>query len=461
MKYYAVKVGKTSGIFDNWSECNESIKGFPNAEFKSFPSREEAEAYLGNVDIWENKVKVDLEQGYVVSFCDGSYDDRLKRYSWGVLVIYDNFKESEICGYNSNPKYLSSRNVIGEILGVIHALDWAVSNGYSKIKIYHDYEGLEKWLSGEWKAESEAAKSFVSVYQSKYSDIVQVEFEKIKGHSNNKYNDRADELAKKALTDRKKLLVQGENWFTLPYFKDSELQAVIDLLREEHSDVQVEPTDTTVKTVYKLELYKDKLTITLFKSGNKKLLVQGANSLLLQMVVSFVSELLGIDKVEPILSDTYKISIDVSKISGCFNDLCPVLPSDYPENIKRLIKQSIINLQYYIKSEEYSQYAFPALRALEGHMKYIFNKSGIVVTKTFDMFDKNITNNEYVLKPTYGVANVNTKKKLEKYYNYYCATRHTIFHFGDIIGSTDATRMIETKEEADEIIKQCIKYICE
>ena len=52
MKYYAVKVGKTTGIFDTWSDCSESIKGFPNAEYKSFPNREEAEAYLGNVDLW-------------------------------------------------------------------------------------------------------------------------------------------------------------------------------------------------------------------------------------------------------------------------------------------------------------------------------------------------------------------------------------------------------------------------
>jgi ribonuclease HI len=75
MKYYAVKVGKTTGIFDTWSDCSESIKGFPNAEYKSFPNREEAEAYLGNVDLWGDKIKADLNQGYVVAFCDGSYDD--------------------------------------------------------------------------------------------------------------------------------------------------------------------------------------------------------------------------------------------------------------------------------------------------------------------------------------------------------------------------------------------------
>ena len=458
MKYYAVKVGKTIGIFDTWDECNESIKGVSGAKYKSFPSREEAEAYLGNIDFWGEIIKKDLIQGYVVAFCDGSFDSSLQRYSYGVSIIYDGFKESEICGYHNNPKYLSSGNVIGEILGVFNALDWALSNGYSKIKIYHDYEGLEKWITGEWKAESEVATMYVSVFKKNYADILQVEFNKVKGHGNNKYNDKADELAKKALVDRSKYVIKGDSWFALPHFESKELKSVLDLLKEEHTDTIIDSIDDDSKTIYKLRLFKDKLTITLFKSGNRKILVQGSNSLLLQMVISFVSELVGIDKIEPILSSTYKIRINSEEVIECLNDLCPVFPPDYPENIKRLVKQSIINLKYHIESEEYSQYAFPALRALEGHMKYTFSKNGIVVAKAFDMFDKN-SNNCYVLKSTCGISDAATKKKLEEYYNFYSATRHSIFHFGDIIGTTDATRMIETKAAADEIIKKCVNFI--
>lgn len=48
MKFYAVKAGKKVGVFDNWTECNESIKGFSGAIYKSFPSKEEAEAFLSD-----------------------------------------------------------------------------------------------------------------------------------------------------------------------------------------------------------------------------------------------------------------------------------------------------------------------------------------------------------------------------------------------------------------------------
>ena len=43
--------------------------------------------------------------------------------------------------------------------------------------------------------------------------------------------------------------------------------------------------------------------------------------------------------------------------------------------------------------------------------------------------------------------------------NYYYINRHTIFHFGDLMGNIDTSRMIETKTESDEIIDTTIKMI--
>ena len=46
-KYYAVRVGKVPGIYQTWDECKKNVHGFPAAEYKSFPSEEEAKAYMG------------------------------------------------------------------------------------------------------------------------------------------------------------------------------------------------------------------------------------------------------------------------------------------------------------------------------------------------------------------------------------------------------------------------------
>ncbi len=47
-KYYVVWVGSKTGVFDNWAECLLYTKGYPNAKYKSFNTRYEAEdAFMG------------------------------------------------------------------------------------------------------------------------------------------------------------------------------------------------------------------------------------------------------------------------------------------------------------------------------------------------------------------------------------------------------------------------------
>ncbi|HEM3649581.1 TPA: RNase H1/viroplasmin domain-containing protein [Streptococcus suis] len=54
MKYYAIKSGRKTGIFNSWTEAEGYVKGFPNAKYKSFTSIEEAEEYLGNLNNNDN-----------------------------------------------------------------------------------------------------------------------------------------------------------------------------------------------------------------------------------------------------------------------------------------------------------------------------------------------------------------------------------------------------------------------
>lgn len=47
-KYYAVKAGRTPGIYETWAECKKQVDGFPGAVYKSFPVRAEAEGFIGH-----------------------------------------------------------------------------------------------------------------------------------------------------------------------------------------------------------------------------------------------------------------------------------------------------------------------------------------------------------------------------------------------------------------------------
>lgn len=463
MKFYAVKKGRAVGVFNSWDECNKSIAGFSGADYKSFSNEEEAKAYISNRDIYREQVSNDLQQGYIVAYCDGSFDEKAKQYSFGVVMIDKDFVEHEICGSYSNPKYIDSKNISGEIFAAINALDWAVSNGYSKIKIYHDLEGLSKWASGEWETNTNVSQMYVQLLDKKYKELIEIEFEKVKGHSNNKYNEKADALAKNAIAIKERKPVKGDNWFQLKYFKQTDLETIINMIIEEHSDVKKDEKhspNSLISVVYKLKLKKDKLCITLFKTGT--LLVQGKASILFQIFTSYIFELVGIDKIEPIFKDAYKVSPKKEEISNNFNKVCEALPSSYPANIKTLLKTSIMFLTCYIESDDYSYCAFPALRALEGHMKYILNKYNIIRTK-FDMFENDKATNKFVLKSDYltKISDGSDINKLERIYNYYYLHRHGLGHYGNILGNSDDTRIISRKVEADEIIGVCLKFITE
>ena len=79
-------------------------------------------------------------------------------------------------------------------------------------------------------------------------------------------------------------------------------------------------------------------------------------------------------------------------MTGAYAPIDRSLPDDYPAGNKRLIKQSIVNLKYYLDSEDYSQYVFPALRALEGHIKYLLTVAGRTAKRNFDCFNLDTSN---------------------------------------------------------------------
>ena len=50
-KYYAVKVGKTPGIYMTWADCSEQVTGYKGAKYKSFSTIEEAAAFINDENI--------------------------------------------------------------------------------------------------------------------------------------------------------------------------------------------------------------------------------------------------------------------------------------------------------------------------------------------------------------------------------------------------------------------------
>jgi hypothetical protein len=61
-KFYAVRNGRTTGVFKNWLTCSKSVLGFKNAVFKGFRSLEDAKSFMSSANIVCDYVDFDPEQ---------------------------------------------------------------------------------------------------------------------------------------------------------------------------------------------------------------------------------------------------------------------------------------------------------------------------------------------------------------------------------------------------------------
>lgn len=199
-KYYAVQVGRSTGVFFTWAECQKQVTGFPGAIFKSFTTIEEAEAFAkGQVpEIKESVTELlEAEPGVLIAYVDGSYNVANGEFSYG-MVLLDGEQELTFYQFFIDEKLGAMRNVAGEIKGAEAAMRYAVEHGFSKLYIYHDYEGIAKWCQGAWKANKEGTKAYKAYFDS-IQDKLQVVFVKVAAHTGDKYNEMADRLAKQAL----------------------------------------------------------------------------------------------------------------------------------------------------------------------------------------------------------------------------------------------------------------------
>ena len=193
-KFYAVKQGRKSGIYNDWNECKEQVNGFSGAEYKSFTTLEEAKIYMDeNVD-FEIDGDVDVAEAYV----DGSYEHNLRMYGSGVVILKNNIVEKTYSEKGEEESLVAMRNVAGEIEAAKIAMKYCIKNDIKNLKLYFDYEGIEKWCIGAWKTNKEGTKKYKEFYDGIKNDL-KVEFIKVKAHSGNKYNDEADKLAKGAI----------------------------------------------------------------------------------------------------------------------------------------------------------------------------------------------------------------------------------------------------------------------
>jgi ribonuclease HI len=160
-KYYVVWQGHTPGIYTAWDKASQQVKNYPNAVYKSFESKEEAEdafrhgynkparkavakpatQRIGTSTYDPNSISVDAA-------CSGNPGAMEYRGVWTA-------DGTEI--FHVGPMREGTNN-IGEFLALVHALALLEKRGDSKTPIYSDSKTAMAWVNRK-KANTQLTKS--------------------------------------------------------------------------------------------------------------------------------------------------------------------------------------------------------------------------------------------------------------------------------------------------------------
>jgi ribonuclease HI len=227
-KYYAVAVGRATGIFTRWfgdGGAEKLVRGYAGAVYKGFPTIEEARAFIkaneGRAKKLPRAAKkessartkprttsrepVAAKAGQIVIYTDGGALRNPGPGGYGAVIV-DNGKTKEL-----SKGFRRTTNNRMELLACIAGLG-AIKKS-SSIVLYSDSKyvvnGITKGWARKWKANGWVKSNKEPALNSDLWDQLlklcskhDVTFQWVKGHAGIAGNERCDELATQAASGR-------------------------------------------------------------------------------------------------------------------------------------------------------------------------------------------------------------------------------------------------------------------
>ena len=132
-------------------------------------------------------------------YIDGSYNPKTNRAGYGIVVLNGEsivVEERQKEVFDRDFKLM--RNVCGELSAMFWVLEYIKKKGIKKAEVYCDYIGLIKWTDGSWTPQKNKTIEYKNLVE-KTRERCEINFHKVKAHSGDKYNNKADRLAKSAI----------------------------------------------------------------------------------------------------------------------------------------------------------------------------------------------------------------------------------------------------------------------
>jgi ribonuclease HI len=139
----------------------------------------------------------------IKAYVDGSFDEFQGMYGSGAVLLFrDDIEPFYLSDKGSLPGLIEMRNIGGELYAVILVLSVCANeikfSNIDTITFYHDYLGIEKFATKEWKPRKPGTRLYSEAME-RYMGRVNVKFVKVKAHSGEYFNNVADRLAREVL----------------------------------------------------------------------------------------------------------------------------------------------------------------------------------------------------------------------------------------------------------------------
>ena len=125
-------------------------------------------------------------------YVDGSFINGATGY--GAVILKQGSVVDELFGAVAAAEVSNTRQVAGELIAVKESLKWCREHSIDEVSIYYDYLGIEKWATAQWKTNQPLTKEYARFVQ---ECPIKIHWSKVASHTGNRWNDRADALAKK------------------------------------------------------------------------------------------------------------------------------------------------------------------------------------------------------------------------------------------------------------------------
>jgi ribonuclease HI len=136
------------------------------------------------------------EHGYRI-YVDGSRCNNITGYAFA--VVKDHRVVFEHAGVVDETLTAESAQIAGELRAATEAVEWCRAQGIGEIELHYDYAGIEKWASGEWKANHAVSQAYAGFFS---RNTVRVKWVKVAAHSGDRWNSHVDKLARQACSIR-------------------------------------------------------------------------------------------------------------------------------------------------------------------------------------------------------------------------------------------------------------------